>query len=216
MLKVLIVDDHDLIRVGICQMLGSFSNIQIIGEANSGEQAIQSVEVLQPDLVFMDLRMPGIGGAEATRRIINKHPAIKIIILTAVNDDDYPRRMLRAGASAYMTKRADANEIVRALQVVTNDEVYISPELAQQMIVNDYKSNSPDSPFSTLSQRELEVATMIASGYRAAEIAALFNSSSKTINTHKYRIYEKINVTNDVELALTAVKYRLIDPEQLL
>lgn len=216
MLKVLVVDDHDLIRVGICQLIRQVSGITVVGEASSGEEAIGLADQLTPDVVFMDLRMPGMGGAEAAKRIIRRHSTIKIIILTAVNDGDYPRRMLRAGASAYMTKRADANEVTLALQKVVNGGVYISPELAQQMAVHNVSADNPESPFSSLSQREMEVATMIASGHRAAEIAAIFNSSTKTINTHKYRIHEKINVNNDVELTLAAVKYGLIDPEQLL
>ncbi|MGV6807776.1 MAG: response regulator [bacterium] len=213
--NILIVDDHQLIRVGIARLLESVPDARVIGEAGSGEEAIDKVAELLPTVVFMDLRMPGIGGAEATRRILRKHPDMKLVILTAVNDNDYPRRMLRAGASAYMTKSADAAEISKALHVVGLGEVYISPELAQQMIVRG-AVNSEASVFQSLSPREMEIAVMLASGHRAGEIAALCNVSSKTINTHKYRIHEKVNVNNDVELALAAVKYGLIDPEQVI
>lgn len=216
MYKILVVDDHELIRVGICRMISEIPEVSIVGQAASGEEAIQLVKQHSPDVVFMDLRMPGIGGSEAARQIFRSHPQVRVIILTAVNDDDYPRRMLRAGASAYMTKRADANEVLKALQTVMKDEVYISPELAQQMVVAQTSSHHPGSPFNALSERELEIALMIASGHRAAEIAAVLNISSKTINTHKYRVHEKVNVNNDVELTLAAVKYGLIDPQQIV
>ena len=216
MYRILVVDDHDLIRVGVCQLLNEVAGVTVVGEAASGEQALELVGSIDADVVFMDLRMPGMGGGEAARRIMFSYPHIKVIILTAVNDDEYPRRMLRAGAAAYMTKRADSDEVAKALQTVMAGEVYISPELAQQMVAHQANVDNSESPFAALSEREVHIAQMITSGHRAAEIAAMLNISAKTINTHKYRVYEKVNVTNDVELTLLAVKHGFVDPDSVL
>lgn len=215
-IKVLVVDDHDLIRQGICQLLAEIPNLTVIGEAGSGENAIAKAAELAPDIIFMDLRMPGIGGAEATRRILAFQPEIKVIIVTAVNDEIHPTKMLKAGACAYITKKADSSEIARAVEDVTAGRIYVSPMLAQQMVVSGLQANHPASPFADLSQRELQIAQMITNGHRTTEIAKILNISAKTISTYRYRIYQKIGVSNDVELTLAAVKYNIVDPEDVL
>ena len=213
--RVLVVDDHDLIRQGICQLLGEVPNVSVIGEAGSGEEAIAKVAELLPDIVFMDLRMDGIGGAEATRRILVSHPEIKVIIVTAVADDIHPARMLKAGASAYITKKSGASEIAAALTEALAGRSYVSPRLAQQMVMHGLQSLE-ESPFAELSQRELQIAEMITSGRRTSDIGEALNISPKTISTYRYRIYQKLGVSNDVELTLAAVKYNIVDPEDVL
>jgi len=212
---VVVVDDHDLIRVGICRLLTDVPDITVVGQARSGEEAISLVKDLTPDIVFMDIRMPGIGGLEATRRILARQPETKVIVVSAFNDEIYPATLLKAGAYGYITKNADTEEIKAAVQTILSDKIYVSPQLAQMLVVNGI-SNNTKSPLSELSQRELQIAELITSGKRANEVADTLSISPKTINTYKYRIYEKLGVTNDVELTLAAVKYGLVDPSEII
>lgn len=212
---VLVVDDHDLIRVGICRLLAEVPDLTVVGQAGSGEEAITMVRDLVPNIVFMDIRMPGIGGLEATQRILSQHPEIKVIVVSAFNDEVYPATLLKAGASGYITKNADTDEIKIAVQTVLSDNIYVSPQLAQMLVVSGI-SNNAKSPLAQLSQRELQIAELITSGKRANDVAVTLNISPKTINTYKYRIYEKLGVTNDVELTLAAVKYGLVDPSEII
>jgi len=211
----LVVDDHDLIRIGICRLLADVPNLTVVGQASSGEEAISMVRDLVPNIVFMDIRMPGIGGLEATRRILSQHPEIKVIVISAFNDEVYPVTLLKAGASGYITKNADTEEIKTAVQTVLSGNVYVSPQLAQMLVVSGM-SNNAKSPLIQLSQRELQIAELITSGKRANDVAETLSISPKTINTYKYRIYEKLGVTNDVELTLAAVKYGLVDPSEII
>jgi two-component system, NarL family, invasion response regulator UvrY len=212
---VLVVDDHDLIRVGICRLLAEVPDLTVVGQAGSGEEAITMVRDLVPNIVFMDIRMPGIGGLEATQRILSQHPEIKVIVVSAFNDEVYPAKLLKAGASGYITKNADTDEIKIAVQTVLSDNIYVSPQLAQMLVVSGM-SNNAKSPLAQLSQRELQIAELITSGKRANDVAVTLNISPKTINTYKYRIYEKLGVSNDVELTLAAVKYGLVDPSEII
>lgn len=212
---VVVVDDHDLIRVGICRLLTDVPDITVVGQARSGEEAITLVKDLSPDIVFMDVRMPGIGGLEATRRILARQPETKVIVVSAFNDEIYPATLLKAGAYGYITKNADTEEIKTAVQTVLSGKIYVSPMLAQMLVVSGM-TNNEKSPLSELSQRELQIAELITSGKRANDVAETLSISPKTINTYKYRIYDKLGVTNDVELTLAAVKYGLVDPSEVL
>jgi two-component system invasion response regulator UvrY len=212
---VVVVDDHDLIRVGICRLLTDVPDITVVGQAGSGEEAISLVKDLSPDIVFMDIRMPGIGGLEATRRILARQPETKVIVVSAFNDDVYPATLLKAGAYGYITKNADTEEIKTAVQTILANKIYVSPQLAQMLVVSGM-ANAEKSPLSELSQRELQIAELITSGKRANDVAETLSISPKTINTYKYRIYEKLGVTNDVELTLAAVKYGLVDPSEVI
>ena len=214
--KVLVVDDHDLVRLGITRLLNDVPGITVVAEANSGESSLDKVRELEPDIVFMDIRMPGIGGVEATRRILASHPATKVIVVSAFSDEVYPSKLLSAGASGYITKNADSTEVSMAVQTVMKGQVYVSPSLAQMMVISKLNGDTEQSPFSQLSERELQVAEMITSGYRASDIADTLHISPKTINTYKYRIYEKVGVDNDVKLTLIAVKFGLVDPSDLV
>lgn len=216
LLNVLVVDDHDVVRIGICGIIAQVPGVKVIGQAASGEQALAMARELRPDIVIMDIRMPGIGGIEATRRLLVANPGLKVIVVTMVDDDIRPAQLLKAGAVGYITKRTDRAEMQRALQTVLEGGVYVSAEIAQQLLASSLKPTSTGSPFASLSQRELQIALMIGSGHRCGEIAAVLNISPKTINTYKYRIFDKLGVGNDVELALAAVKARLVDPDEVL
>lgn len=214
--RVLVVDDHDLIRLGICRLLTDVPGVLVVGQAASGEEAMRQARELSPDIIFMDIRMPGVGGVEATKRILLQHPDIKVIVVSAFNDDLYPSTLLKAGAAGYITKNADAAELKVAVQTALAGKVYVNPELAQLMVLNGMKVSHDGSPFLELSQRELQIAELISSGVRSKDVADMLNISPKTINTYKTRIYDKLNVSNDVELALSAVKYGLVDPSELV
>lgn len=216
MISVLVVDDHHLIRMGLCGILEDVQGVVVVGQAATGEEALASVRRLKPDVVLMDIRMPGIGGVEATSRILHSGSNSRVIIITALTDDVHPGKLLKAGASGYMTKNTSPDEISTAIATVTRGDIYVSPGIAQQLIIKGLKPGQESSPLGKLSDRELQIAQMITSGHRAGEVAAILNISAKTINTHKYRIYEKLGVNNDVELTLAAVKYGLVDPNEVI
>ena len=211
--RVLVADDHDLVRMGIVRMLGDVSDIEVVGEACCGEEAVKLAKELQPDIILMDVRMPGIGGLEATRKVIAACKTTKVIAVTSVSDDIFPERLMKAGASGYVTKGAGFDEIIDAINTVKRGSLYMSTSIAQQLALRNFSGGGTDggSPFDSLSERELQTSIMIANGSKAQEIADAFCVSSKTVNTYRYRIFDKLNIGSDVELALLAVKYKLLD-----
>ncbi|MCH8498995.1 MAG: UvrY/SirA/GacA family response regulator transcription factor [Marinobacter sp.] len=218
MIKVLVVDDHDLVRSGISRMLADDPDIQVIGEASSGEDAIDFVRRDVPDIVLMDIRMPGIGGLEATKRILRIDDAIRVIAVTACADDPYPTRVMQAGASAYITKGADIREIVRAIRVAHTGQRYISPEIAQKMALKQLSGEADDdeqSIFDRLSERELQIALMVVNCQKVQDISDKLCLSPKTVNSYRYRIFEKLGISSDVELALMAVRLGLLDADKV-
>jgi len=212
--RVIVVDDHDLLRLGIRRLLVDVPSVTVIGEASSGEQALEQVRTLKPDLVFMDVRMPGMGGLEAVRRLHAIAPQIKVIVLTALNDDATPMALLKAGAAGYITKSTEAEVIEIAVTTVMRGGVYVCPSIAQQMVQGAINPSREESPFGQLSERELQITQMVTGGHGISEIAETLNISAKTISTYKARVHEKLGVRNDVELTLMAVKYGMIDPSE--
>jgi len=210
LIKVLIVDDHDLVRQGIQKLLEDVSGIDVVGEADTGEKAFEITAKLKPEVILMDLKMPGMGGMEATVRLMCNNPKLKILAVTSCSEEPFPSRILQAGAMGYLTKGAGKEEMIKAIRTVASGQRYISPDIAQKMALKQF-SNSEDSLFNLLSERELQVATMIISGVKVQEISEKLHLSTKTINSYRYRIFEKLNVTSDVELTLLALRYGLID-----
>lgn len=211
MIKLLLVDDHDLVRTAIARMLRDTTDLNVIGEANSGEQAYSMARELSPHVVLMDIRMPGIGGLEATRKIKQRFPEVKVLALSACEEEPFPTRLLQAGASGYLTKGACIDETVRAIRLVAAGGHYLSSAIAQQMALKAYDNKQLDNPFEQLSERELQVSLMIASGQKIQVISDLLCVSPKTVNTHRYRVFSKLNIENDVELALLAVRHNLVE-----
>ena len=211
MIKLLLVDDHDLVRTAIARTLSDSSDLNVVGEASSGEQAYNMVRELLPDVVLMDIRMPGIGGLEATRKIKQRFPEVKILALSACDEEPFPTRLLQAGASGYLTKGVCIEETIRAIRQVAAGHHYLSSDIAQQMALKTYDKKQLDNPFDQLSEREMQISLMIASGQKIQVISDLLCVSPKTVNTHRYRIFTKLNIANDVELALLAVRHNLID-----
>lgn len=219
MIRVLVVDDHELVRSGITRMLADNPDIEVIGQASSGEDAIESVRKDVPDIVLMDIRMPGIGGLEATRRILRIDDAIRVIVVTACADDPYPTRVMQAGATAYITKGADIKEMVRAIRMAHTGQRYISPEIAQKMALKqlggDGKEDGGESLFDRLSEREMQIAMMVVDCQKVQDISDKLCLSPKTVNSYRYRIFEKLEISSDVELALMAVRLGLLDADKV-
>ncbi|WP_288659488.1 MULTISPECIES: response regulator transcription factor GacA [Pseudomonas] len=211
MIKVLVVDDHDLVRAGIIRMLADVDSIQVIGQADSGENGLKLVRELKPDVVLMDVKMPGIGGLEATRKLLRSHPEVKVIAVTACEEDPFPTRLLQAGASGYLTKGADIQEMITAIRHAFGGQRYISAQIAQQLALKSFQPQSNSSPFDLLSEREIQIALMIANCHKVQVISDKLCLSPKTVNTYRYRIYEKLSITSDVELALLAVRHGMVD-----
>ncbi len=210
MIKVLVVDDHDLIRAGIARMLLDDGMIEVVGEASSGEDALSKAREHSPDVVLMDLKMPGIGGLEATRRLKRQNEQTKVVVVTACIDDPYPSHVLESGASAYVSKNSHISEMIKAVKQVYSGERYISPDIAQAMALG--KANA--SPFDSLSERELQIAMMIIDCQKVQSISDKLCLSPKTVNSYRYRIFENLDITSDVELTLLAVRNGLLDVEQ--
>lgn len=212
MIKILLVDDHDLVRLGINKLLSEIKGFQIVGEARSGEEAIEKVGKLRPDIVLMDVKMPGMGGLEATKRIVKQYSKVKVLVVTVYGDEPYPSRVLQAGATGYMTKGAGVEEMVQAINSVFSGKRYLSPEVAQQLALK-HLTHQDESPFESLSERELQVLVMITSGQKVQEIADQLYLSPKTVNSYRYRLFEKLAVDTDVELTHLAIRHKLIAME---
>jgi len=215
--RILVVDDHDLVRMGIVRMLADVNGYQVVGDAKSGEEAVTKMRKLMPDVVLMDVKMPGMGGLEATKKLLSINPGVKIIAVTACDDNLYPTRLMQAGAMGYVTKGAEFNEITDAINKVICGQLYMSNSIAQQLALRNFAgNNSQESPFEKLSQRELQTAMFIANGQKVTDIAQAFSVSPKTVNSYRYRIFEKLNINSDVELTLLAVKHNFLDPEAVV
>lgn len=210
MIKVLIVDDHALVRKGIRRLLDDLPDMEVVGEAESGEIALPLIKSTQPDVVLLDMKMPGIDGWEVTRRLKKSHPRIKVIAVTAVCVEPFPIRVLQLGAMGYLTKESGAEEMAAAIRKVFKGEKYLSAEIAQKMAISRLDP-SPDSPFDLLSEREMQVMLMITRGITVQDIAARLFLSTKTVNGYRYRLFEKLGVKNDVELTYLAMRHCVIE-----
>lgn len=210
MIKVLLVDDHELVRLGVKRLLQDANGIKVVGEAKTGEEAIKLMKELLPDVVIMDVQMPGIGGLEATRKMIRYNPMVRILALTVCESEPYPSRLLQAGAAGYITKGCSADEMVKAVRLLYAGDRYISPEIAQQLALKRF-SPEEKSPLDALSEREVQIMLMITQGQNVQQISDKLCLSPKTVNSYRYRIFEKLGIKSDVELTLLAVRLGILD-----
>ena len=210
MIKVMLVDDHDLVRTGIKRLLEDHPDIKIVGEATSGEQALELVTENDPDVVLMDINMPGIGGLEATRKLLQRKPKLKIIVVTMHEDELFAQRLLKAGAMGYLTKGAKVDEILQALQAVMANQRYLCPSIAQQIALSQM-AEEESSPFDSLSERELQVLLMMMDGQSISVISEKLCLSPKTVSTYRTRLYAKLGVQNDIELARLALQFGVVE-----
>lgn len=212
MIGVLLVDDHKLIRTGIKLMLDKTADIRVLGEASSGEEAVERARALKPQVILMDVSMPGIGGLEATRKLAMSLPDAKVIVLSAQTAEPFPMRLMEAGASGYLTKDTAEDEIVTAIRRVHAGERYIAAEIARQLALQAV-NRSAGSPFDQLSQREMQVMIMATKGHSVQEISDKLHLSPKTVSTYRSRLFEKLGVANDVELTRLALRYGVIEEQ---
>ncbi|MCG8669620.1 MAG: UvrY/SirA/GacA family response regulator transcription factor [Pseudomonadales bacterium] len=215
MIKVFVVDDHDLVRTGITRMLADVNGLEVVGEAASGEEALRDIRDLNPDVVLMDAKMPGIGGLEATRKLLRQNADVKVIAVTVCGDEPFPSRFMQAGASGYLTKGAAIDEMVKAIRLVQSGQRYISPEVAQALALKPFVNDGEGSPFDQLSERELQIAMMIVNCQKVQEISDKLFLSPKTVNSYRYRVFDKLGINSDVELTLLAIRHGMVDAEAL-
>ncbi len=205
-IRVLIADDHPLFRDGLRSLLESVPETDLVGEASTGEDAVASADSLQPDVVLMDIRMPGVNGIEATRRILNASPRTAILMLTMFEDDDTVFAAVRAGARGYLLKGADQVEILRAIQAVAGGEAIFGPAIATRMM-SYFASRRPSAPpevLPELTDREREILTLVAQGVNNTDIAEKLVLSPKTVRNHVSNIFSKLQVADRVQAALRA------------
>lgn len=214
MINVFLVDDHELVRTGIRRILEDVRGIKVVGEVSCGEDAVQFCRENQPDVILMDMNMPGIGGLEATRKILRNNPDIKIIVLTIHTEEPFPSKVMQAGGAGYLTKGAAPEEVLGAIRKVHSGQRYIAPEIAQQMALSQF-SSADENPFQSLSERELQIMMMITKGQKVVDIAEQLHLNSKTVNAYRYRLFSKLNINGDVELTHLAIRHGILDADTL-
>ncbi len=214
-INVMLVDDHKLFREALRMGIEKCEGMSVIADVDSGEECLNLIQRKKPDIVLMDVQMPGIGGLEATKRCQRLCPTAKVIVVTVCDDELFPPRLLQAGAYGYVTKGASLSEIELAVRQVYKGQKYLSQEIARQMALKTLDNDRNIMVFNNLSGRELQVCLMIVKGEKVQTIADDLCLSPKTVNSYRYRIFEKLDVQNDVELTLLAIKHKLIDASLL-
>lgn len=209
-INVMLVDDHAVVRMGFKLLLEAAPDIKVVAEAESGEQGVKLYGEHHPDVVVMDITMPGIGGMEAIERIMAKDSSARILVLSAHEDSVHPKRVLNAGALGYLTKRSAPEELIKAIRTVAGRKMYLEAGIAQQMALQQLSGEQ--NPVDVLSAREFEVFMALAQGKSTNEIAETLCLSPRTIGTHLYNIKQKLNAGNQAEIALIAMRSGLIEP----
>jgi two-component system invasion response regulator UvrY len=210
MIRVIFVDDHAMVRAGLRASLAKVADIEVVGEAGTGEEGVKLARELKPHVVLMDLHLPGISGLEAAARICSHDPECKVIALTGQNESPFPRKFMEAGASGYVTKEGPVDELIAAIRQVAAGRRFISQHIAQAMALDAMNGNS-QSPFDSLTKREIEIAVALAHGEDMPTIAKRLHLSAKTVASHKYNVFKKLEVDSDVGLAHLALRHGLVD-----
>lgn len=210
MIKVMLADDHAVVRMGFRLLLEGSSDIRVVAEAESGEDAVRRFAEVKPDVVVLDLSMPGIGGLEALSRILAREPAAKVLVLTAHEDAMHAKRVLKAGALGYLSKRSAAEELIQAIRQVWAGRTFLEPAIAQQLAVQQLTGER--NPVDMLSEKEFKVFLALARGQSVADIAEVMSLSPRTIGTHLYNIKQKLGASNSAELAIVAMRHGLLEP----
>ena len=213
-IKVLLADDHAIVREGVKMILAREPDFEVVGEAQDGRQALELVERMKPNVVVMDISMPGMGGIEATQQVKEGHPGVNVIALTMHEDESYVFKLLRAGASGYVLKRAAAHDLVQAVRAAAKGEAFLYPSVARK-VVEDYlkrvEAGEERERYDGLTEREKEILTHIAEGLSNQQIAQKLYISIKTVQTHRAHILEKLGLHDRTELVRYAIRKGLIE-----
>jgi DNA-binding NarL/FixJ family response regulator len=212
-LRVVLADDQDLVRAGFRVILGTEDGIEVVGEAGDGEQAVELVERLKPDVVLMDVQMPRVDGLEATRRILHRHDDVKVVILTTFDREDYLFEALRAGASGFLLKNASPEDLIESVRIVARGDALLSPEVTRRVIA---RFNTPVAPAPTrppeLTDREFEVLVELARGASNAEIARALHLGETTVKTHVSRVLAKLGLRDRTHAVVFAYEQGIVAP----
>ncbi len=205
-LRILVAEDHPLFRKGVISLLSAVPEFEVVGEAATGEEAASRVAELQPDVVLMDLQMPGVGGIEATRKIVQESPSVRLLVVTLFEDEDSVFMALRAGARGYVLKDADEEELVRAIRAVGRGEAIFSPVVAERMLAYFAapKPAAPPQVFPTLTDREREILHLIVQGHPNPSIAKELSLSTKTVGNYVSNIFTKLQVADRAQAIIRA------------
>lgn len=212
MIRVFLVDDHALVREGCIGVLTRPGDIEVVGQAGSAEEGLPLIRSLKPDVVLMDIHLPGISGLQATERLAVTLPDVRVIVLTMIGSLPMPQRLLEAGAWGYLTKDSPAEELLTAVRQVAKKQRYLSAEIASRLALSNVRSAGRASPVETLTPRELEVAMRLARGEGNKDIAQHLHVSEKTVSTHKAKVLEKLEVGSVIALANMLGHYGLLEP----
>jgi len=212
MIRVLLADDHSLVRAGIRSLLGAMAEVEVIAEAASGEEALELAASAKPDVVLMDIAMKGITGLEAAARLRERHPAIRVVILSMHSGEEYVLQALRAGAAGYLLKDAATGELELALRSVMRGESWLSPAVSRQVVEGYVQRSGGEATPEVLTARQREVLRLIAVGKSTKEIAFLLNLSVKTVETHRAQIMERLGIRDVAGLVRYALRTGLVPP----
>jgi len=210
--RILLVDDHAILRAGLRALLTSYPDLEVVGEAGDGEEAIALVNKLKPDVIVMDVAMPGVNGLIATRQILETHPAARILILTQYSNKEYVLPLLKVGAAGYLLKQAVDTDLVTAIRAVAQGESFLYPSVAKTVLdayLQDPRQE-PVEPYMTLTEREREVLVLVARGRTTREIAELLHISPNTVDVHRTRLMRKLSLHSIAELSVFAAQHGLL------
>ncbi len=211
-IRILLVDDHAVLRAGLRALLGKFPDLEVVGEAGDGAEAVARVNELKPDVVVMDVAMPGINGLVATRQILQTHPETKIIILSQYDNKEFVLPLLKLGAASYVLKQSADTELVTAVYAVARGESALGPPIAKIVLDAFLHENAanPEDPFFELTEREREVLILVAQGHTTPQVAAKLNISPNTVNVHRSKLMQKLGLHNVAEVTAFAIRRGLI------
>lgn len=211
--RILLVDDHAIVRLGLMTLLNDQPDMQVVGEASTAAEAVEAVESLHPDVVLMDIRLPGEGGIEATRQVTSRFPKSKVVILTSYADDELVMRAINAGAMGYVLKQVGNEELLRAIRAAARGEALLDPSTTARLLsrVREAERKDEQDAFRDLSDREMDVLTHLARGKTNAEIGRLLNLSEKTVGNYVGSIFEKLHLNNRIEAAAYAYEHHLFE-----
>jgi len=207
-IAVMLVDDHAVVRMGFRLLIDAAPDMRVVAEAESGEDAVRRIEEARADVVILDISMPGIGGLEAVHRILARAPQARILVLSAHEDAMHARRVLKAGAAGYLTKRSAAEALIEAIREVFQGRSFLEPQIARQLELQQAAAD----PLERLSEKEFKVFLALAGGQSVQDIAAVMSLSPSTVGTHLYNIKQKLGAANSAELALIAMRAGLLTP----